>query len=167
MYGHERSLVNSMKGRPFTLLGVNNDQSLTVARNAVKKNQLNWRSWYDGKGGPIVRNFGIRSFPTIFLLDHEGVVRFKNIRGAALDSAIELLVSEAESAGMSGATVDTKEYRIFRTADGRHEVEAAYVGFKEGKVSLQRKDNGKVVEIPLNILAREDQQYIRALRQRR
>lgn len=164
MYGHERSLVNSMKGRPFALLGVNTDKSLQVAKTAVKKNELNWRSWFDGKGGDIVRQFKIRSFPTILVLDHNGVIRFKNVRGPALDAAIELLVSEAEQAGMSGGEVEIGEYRTFKTADGKHEVIATYVDFKDGKVSLKRKDNKKVVEIPMGILSKEDQQYIRELR---
>ena len=161
MYGHERSLVNSMKGRPFALLGVNTDKSLKVAKAAVEKNELNWRSWFDGSGGDIVRKFQIRSFPTILVLDHNGLIRFKNIRGSSLDTAIELLVKEAEAAGMSGEPVDTGEYRIFKTADGKHEVEAAYVKYTGGTTFLKRKDNKKVVEIPLKILSQEDKEYVR------
>lgn len=163
MYGHERSLVNSMKGRPFALLGVNTDKSLDVAKSAVKDNELNWRSWFDGSGGDIVRKFKIRSFPTILVLDHTGVIRFKNIRGASLDAAIEQLVQDAENAGMSGEPVDTSNYRVFKTADGKHEVEAAYVKYEGGNAFLKRKDNKKIVEIPLKILSKEDKEFVRGI----
>ena len=89
------------------------------------------------------------------------MIRFKNIRGSALDAAIELLVKEAEGAGMSGEPVDTGEYRIFKTADGKHEVEAAYVKYTSGTTFLRRKDTKKVVEIPLKILSQEDKEYVR------
>ena len=99
MYGHERSLVDEYSGRPFVLLGVNNDTKIERVKTAIKKNNLNWRSWYDGSGGPIVASYGIRSFPTILLVDHKGIVRYKNVRGDKLDAAIEKLVEEAEADG--------------------------------------------------------------------
>ena len=154
-----------MKGRPFALLGVNTDKSLRTAKDAVKKNGLNWRSWYDGSTrGPICSQFKISGFPTIFLLDHNGVIRFKNVRGPALDAALEILVKDAENAGMSGAPVDTGEYRVFKTADGKHEVEACYVSFGEGKVTLRRKDTKKEIQIQMKLLSKEDQAFIRKIR---
>ena len=164
MYGHERSLVNSMKGRPFALLGVNTDKNIGIAKTAIAENELNWRSWYDGQGGSIVRQFQIRSFPTILILDHNGLIRFKNIRGTTLDTAIEELVSDAEKAGMSGVPVETAEFRNFTTADRKYKVEAAYQKFEDCKLFLKRKDNGKIIEIEMKVLSKEDQQYIREFR---
>ena len=36
------------------------------------------------------------AWPTIYLLDAKGVIRYKNLRGKELDEAIDLLVKEAE-----------------------------------------------------------------------
>lgn len=159
MYPHERSLVNDMNGRPFALLGVNNDEKLSRVKKAVKKNNINWRSWYDGEGGDIVKKFKIRSFPTIFLVDHTGVIRYKNLRGDKLDRAIELLVTEAEEAGMSGAPVVVAKRRTFRDATGKHSVYATFKSFEDGMVELQKKD-GSTVALPLEKLSKTDRRYL-------
>lgn len=159
MYPHERTLVNEMRGRPFALLGVNNDGKISRVKEAIKKNNINWRSWYDGKGGPIVKEFGIRSFPTIFLVDHTGVIRYKNLRGPKLDEALQLLVAEAEGAGMSGAPVIVAKRRTYRDVSGKHSVYATFKAFRNNQVVLLKKDGSKVV-LPLDKLSKSDQQYL-------
>ena len=85
MYGHERTLVNEMKGRPFVLLGVNSDKEKSRAKDAVKDNNLNWRSWWDkSTQGDISSSFQIRGWPTIFLIYKEGVIKAKNVRCSQL-----------------------------------------------------------------------------------
>ena len=49
MYPHERSLVENMAGRPFALLGVNTDDDLAQLKHVIQKEQINWRSWWDGE----------------------------------------------------------------------------------------------------------------------
>ena len=97
MYPHERSLVASMQGRPFVLLGVNSDPKEKVEA-AIKRENITWRSWWDGgsTGGPISSSFNIRGWPTIFVIDHRGIIRQKNVRGAKMDAAVEFLLAEAE-----------------------------------------------------------------------
>ena len=97
MYPHERSLVESMAGRPFVLLGVNTDDDLPQLQQVIRKERINWRSWWDGAEQHIVRAWNVQSFPTIYLIDHRGVIREINPRGRALDAAIEKLVAEAEA----------------------------------------------------------------------
>lgn len=98
MYPHERSLVVRMKGRPFTILGVNSDP-VEDYKKAIKEQELTWPSFWDGgrTGGPIARQWGVSGWPTIFLLDAKGVVRYRNVRGEELDEAIDILVKEAEA----------------------------------------------------------------------
>ena len=167
MYGHERSLVESLSGRPFVLLGVNNDKSKKVVKDAIAKNNLNWRSWYDGKGGPIVKDFKVRSFPTIMLIDHEGVIRYhtsadghRAIRNpAVLDTVIENLVSAAEADGMRGGAEPGPKYREFVDITGKHKIEAAYTGFSDGKVILTKEDD-KEIKVPWNRLSYDDRQFV-------
>src|SRR3954465_1514732 len=96
MYPHERSLVRRLQGMPFVLLGINSDKNLDELHAAMVKEQITWRSWWDGggTGGPIATLFGVRSWPTIYVLDHKGVIRFKNVRGEALDKAVTILLEE-------------------------------------------------------------------------
>ena len=97
MYPHERSLVEKLKDKPFALIGVNSDRDIEVAQAAVKDENLTWRSFWngpEGTGGPISAKWNVRSWPTIYVIDHEGVIRDKNKRGAELDEVVEKLLAE-------------------------------------------------------------------------
>jgi len=159
MYKHERSLVKDYSGRPFVLLGVNNDTKISRVKTAIKENDLNWRSWYDGKGGPIVRSYGISSFPTIFLIDHTGEIRHKNLRGSKLDAALEALVEEAEADGMSGGSEPTPQLREFVDSTGKYKVTAKLVGFESGSAVLET-DSGEEKKVPWSRLSLEDQRFV-------
>lgn len=95
MYAHERSLVQKFQGQPFALIGVNSDDKWKLAGIQQKKN-LTWRSFADGEGGPIARSWGIRSWPTIYIIDDRGVIRAMNKRGSELDEVLKTLVKEAK-----------------------------------------------------------------------
>ena len=95
MYAHERSLVEKMKDKPFALIGVNSDSKERVLE-AMKKNNITWRSFWDGGNtrGPIATRWAVTGWPTIYILDSKGVIRFKNKRGEAMEAAVEELLAE-------------------------------------------------------------------------
>ena len=97
MYPHERSLVQKMEGKPFTLLGVNSDPKKNILE-AMKREKITWPFFWDGgnTGGPIAKKYGVQSWPTIYVLDGNGVIRYKNVRGEAMDKAVEKLLKEME-----------------------------------------------------------------------
>ena len=98
MIPHERSLVKQLAGKPFALIGVNSDEEIEVARKAVEKLDINWRSFWNGeKGtfGPIATKWNVASWPTTYLIDAKGNIRYKDLRGEKLDDAIEKLMAEA------------------------------------------------------------------------
>ena len=99
MYPHERSLVKEYAGRPFALIGVNSDSDRDEILKIKEEKDLNWRSFWNGGStrGPISTAWNVRGWPTIYILDHEGVIRYKNVRGEELDKAIAELVAKAES----------------------------------------------------------------------
>ena len=98
MIPHERSLVKQLADKPFALIGVNSDDNIETARKAVKKLDINWRSFWngeDGTFGPIAVKWNIESWPTTYLIDAKGVIRYKDARGKDLDEAVEKLMAEA------------------------------------------------------------------------
>jgi len=102
MYPHERSLVKRMHSRPFALLGVNSDEDREALKQTMQEEEITWRSWWDGgdTGGPIAQSWEIAGWPTLFLIDHEGVIRHQYIGSPdeeKLDAAIDELVEAAES----------------------------------------------------------------------
>ena len=95
MYPHERSLVKQLADKPFAIIGVNSDNDLDEIRKVVKKKNLTWRSFQDEQDfGAISDAWGIQAWPSIFILDHEGKIRYRDVRGAAMDKAIEKLLGE-------------------------------------------------------------------------
>ena len=73
-------------------------------REKNEKQQITWRSFWngpDGTGGPISKEWNVRGWPTLYLIDHKGVIRHKwlgNPGDKVLDEAIDKLVAEAEKA---------------------------------------------------------------------
>ena len=100
MYPHERSLVKRLENKPFALLGVNSDPKEKVEA-ALKRENITWRSFWDGgnTGGPIAKQYGVHSWPTIYVLDAKGVIRYKNVRGEQMDAAVDALLKEMENLG--------------------------------------------------------------------
>ncbi len=97
---HERELVEQFKGRPFALIGVNGDEKKESAHKAVAKYKINWRSFWNGKdgpGGPIATAWNVRGWPTVYVLDAQGVIRQKYLIDKQLDEPLEKLVAEAEA----------------------------------------------------------------------
>jgi thiol-disulfide isomerase/thioredoxin len=101
MYPQERKLVERLQGQPFALLGVNCDEDKAEVLREIKRQKLNWRSWWDGDSGGrrISKQWQVDSFPTLYILDHKGIIRHKNLRGPQLDQAVEKLLKEAKSKG--------------------------------------------------------------------
>src|SRR5207249_2030904 len=96
MVPHERSLVKRFEGKPFALLGIDLDDSKEILKRTEKDQQITWRSWWDGRSGPIARQWGIQFLPTTYVLDQKGVIRHVNLQGAALDQAVDGLLKELE-----------------------------------------------------------------------
>lgn len=97
MYPHERTLVKKLSEKSFALIGVNSDRDLEKIRETVKEKNITWRSFWNGEkgtGGPISTKWNVSGWPTIYVLDAEGKIRYKNVRGAKMDAAITTLLAE-------------------------------------------------------------------------
>jgi len=74
-----------MKGKPFALIGVNSDRDLATARKAVEDNKLNWRSFWNGPqgpGGPIAREWKVKGWPTLVVIDEKFKIRYVGHNGS-------------------------------------------------------------------------------------
>src|SRR5438874_13226838 len=98
MYPHERSLVEKYQDRPFVILGVNSDASRELVKQVSEKEKLTWRSFWDGGStdGPIARRWNVSGWPTIYLIDHNGVIVRKV--GPREEELIEEKGKDAEAA---------------------------------------------------------------------
>ena len=99
MYPHERSLVEKYEGAPFAILGVNSDSDREALKKTIAKKKLLWRSWWDGgtTSGPIATRWNVNGWPTLYIIDHEGVIRNRNVYGD-FDAQLEELIEAAKVA---------------------------------------------------------------------
>jgi hypothetical protein len=88
MIPHEKALVKRLEDQPFVLLGVNSDNEERY-REKRPAMGVTWPSFFDGgsTGGPIANRWGVSSWPTIYILDAEGKIRYKGARGEDMDFA--------------------------------------------------------------------------------
>lgn len=98
MVPHERELVKRLEGKPFALIGVNLDTTKELLKKTEEQHKMSWRSFFDGRGGQIAKQWNIQFIPTIYVLDHKGVIRHTGVRGKAMDEAVEALLKEVPSA---------------------------------------------------------------------
>jgi hypothetical protein len=111
MYPHERSLVKRVEVKPFALIGVNSDEDRAKLKEVLKKENITWRSFWDRRiSGPIDRTWNVQSWPTIYVIDSEGVIRYQRAQddarpiGKELDEAIETLLKEVAGGGVGRPT---------------------------------------------------------------
>ena len=58
---------------------------------------MNWRSFNnEQKGFKISSNWNVSGWPTLYIIDHKGVIRHKGLRGKAMEEALDKLIKEAE-----------------------------------------------------------------------
>jgi hypothetical protein len=99
MYPHERSLVKRLEGKPFALIGINSDQNREQLKQVMEQEKITWRSFWDGgsTGGPIATAWNVSGWPTVYILDHKGVIRAHSVGSSALtDEAVDKLIKEVE-----------------------------------------------------------------------
>jgi thiol-disulfide isomerase/thioredoxin len=99
---HEREIATHFKDKKFALIGVNSDVDKAKLKSAMDREKITWRSFWCGpKGleGEIPSSWNVNGWPTIYVLDHQGVIRAKQAMGKALDQVLEKLVAEAEASG--------------------------------------------------------------------
>ncbi len=96
MYEHERSLVSRLEGKPFALIGVNSDDDREVLKEVLVEERLTWRSFWNGgsKRGPISQAWKVTSWPSIWIIDAKGVIRYRDARGPQMDKAVDALLAE-------------------------------------------------------------------------
>jgi thioredoxin family protein len=102
MFEHERSLVKRLENKPFALIGVNSDKDKAKLKEQNEKESITWRSFWngpEGTQGPLSKKWNVQGWPTLYLVDHKGVIRHKwegSPGDEVMDKAIDALVAEAE-----------------------------------------------------------------------
>ncbi|MEM7516192.1 MAG: thioredoxin-like domain-containing protein, partial [Planctomycetota bacterium] len=80
---------------PFALVGLNTGDDEAAFHQGVEDFGVTWDCAYQGvRKAPIADLYQVQGYPTIYVLDAEGRIRFKDLRGKSLDDAVEKLLEE-------------------------------------------------------------------------
>jgi thiol-disulfide isomerase/thioredoxin len=94
MIPHEREMVKKLDGKPFALISVSADQELETLNKFLAKTEMPWNHWHNGAEGGVLEAYNVSFFPTVYVLDAKGVIRYKNVRGEELEKAVNKLLEE-------------------------------------------------------------------------
>ena len=73
----EKALVQRLENEPFVLLGVNSDPADKLP-GILAEQGITWPNIAQGStSGPISSAWNVQGWPTCYLIDAEGVIRFK------------------------------------------------------------------------------------------
>ena len=89
---------NKYKDRGFTVYGVSLDRTKDKWVQAIEEDGLNWTHVSDLQyfNSVAAKAYGVESIPFSILLDREGKIIAKNLRGKALEDALEEFYEEEE-----------------------------------------------------------------------
>lgn len=89
-----RALQAKYRDKAVRILGVWSDPPSRV-REAALRGDITWRCWCDGNpSGAITTQWNICSWPAIYVLDRQGVIRSRNVAAGQLEGVVEGLLRE-------------------------------------------------------------------------
>lgn len=98
MLPHEREMVEKLKDKPFALLGINSDGDRSVVNKILKEQNIHWRQGIAvTTDGVLPTKWNVRGWPTTFIIDEKGVIRYRDLRDKELEKAVGKLLGKMKS----------------------------------------------------------------------
>jgi peroxiredoxin len=74
----------------FEIVGVSLDEDKAKLESFTKQQKMTWPQIFDGKAweNKLAQKYGVNSIPATYLLDGEGKIIAKDLRGSALEEAV-------------------------------------------------------------------------------
>jgi thiol-disulfide isomerase/thioredoxin len=103
MIPHSRDLVKRLNGKPFVFVSVSVDREKELLTKFLAKESMPWTHCWDGENKVVSELWNVDGYPTLYVIDHTGVIRNRTMgydpdASKNLDALIEVLVKAAESA---------------------------------------------------------------------
>ncbi|HUV37815.1 MAG TPA: redoxin domain-containing protein [Patescibacteria group bacterium] len=85
---------NHAKG--FEIIGISLDDKESKFKEYMESEQMPWPQIFDGKGwqSELGQLYAVSAIPATYLLDREGKIRYKNMRGGDLERTVQELLGE-------------------------------------------------------------------------
>ncbi len=89
--------ANFTRGKGFTVFGVSLDQNAQAWANGIQQDGLVWDTHVSdllGWNSVAAATYGVRGIPTNWLIDGKGIIIGQNLRGPALEQAIQQIIAK-------------------------------------------------------------------------
>ena len=93
-YPYQRQMLERYKDRNVVLLGVNSDTELETIQKAKERDGLHFRTWWDESPWGPINQAWVRAWPTVFILDEDGIIRHVDKRKEEIIEAVDELLAE-------------------------------------------------------------------------
>ncbi|MFS4457505.1 TlpA family protein disulfide reductase [Maribacter sp. 2304DJ31-5] len=89
-----KDLYKNVDKSKFEIISIVGDSPIESLEKLTQKHSISWPQIISNDFNKIKEKYGVRGYPTTFLLNPKGVIVAKNLRGKELDSKIESLINE-------------------------------------------------------------------------
>lgn len=91
-----KKVYSKYNSKGFEIVGVSLDRSRQALDKYIAQNKIEWPQYFDGKywNNEIATQYGVRQIPATYLIDKNGKIRYKSLRGKQLENAVEKLLAE-------------------------------------------------------------------------
>lgn len=85
------------EGQAFEIIGVNYNDTEDVFRQGVRQHGVTWTNAFHGAGAnPIAVMWGVRSFPTMHIIDADGNIAAMSVRGDQIEQTVDRLLASKQ-----------------------------------------------------------------------
>lgn len=91
-----REAYKQYKDKDFEIIGISIDTNRTLWLNAIESHRMDWLQLQAGTGfQSAIPTYGIDAIPQLILIDKDGIVVVKNMRGKDIKTELEKLLKES------------------------------------------------------------------------
>ncbi|HBE67080.1 MAG TPA: hypothetical protein DDW52_02925 [Planctomycetaceae bacterium] len=100
MYPDNRRLIDELSDEAFAFVGVQGDETIDTVHESLQSGTITWRVWWEGKEKQISNRWNVLGWPSTYVLDQRGIVRFRNLRGQELATAVRSLLPQDQHSNL-------------------------------------------------------------------
>jgi peroxiredoxin len=89
-----KTLYENTDRSKIEFLGIVGDSPAEGLEKMIERFGITWQQILSDETNPIVKKYGVNSYPTTLLIDPEGIIIAKNLRGKALEDKIKELIAD-------------------------------------------------------------------------
>jgi thiol-disulfide isomerase/thioredoxin len=93
-FPHLKELYSKTDRVKFEIIGIAGRSSVDGIRKLIDQHEVTWLQIFSDDTNKIIEKYEIRSYPRVFLIDTEGIVIAKDLRGEELEEKILSLIED-------------------------------------------------------------------------